>query len=304
MRNKLFNVIMVAFLLFNVNAIASAAVMNVASATYRMGTSDYWVGNGTPQLPVPISTSNEYSECREVITPTGNYASGTATVSAILEPSPSVFASFSSVYGGNGKSADSYIDGYEHYDDYYIPTKAYSYMDYYYYISGPNNSYVPIIIDYKLRIMSSGSVLDWDHGINAGVMSLAWISAGFGSKSINIPYGESGGAIEFDGEFYGNVVANMLSTGYHIGLHAEVGSHNYAGYYGGLMEGYAFVDPVIRIDPAFEFASLYTVHLSPGLGNSWTSAPAPTPEPCSFMLMASGMVVAGVVVRRKRLHKV
>jgi hypothetical protein len=60
--------------------------------------------------------------------------------------------------------------------------------------------------------------------------------------------------------------------------------------------GSAFVDPFIYIDPAFPDASLYSVIVSPGVGNG-APAPGQVPEPATLCLVGMGI---GVLRLRRR----
>lgn len=294
--------LLAAFLLFGSSA--HAGLINLPPAMYRMGTSDYWVGNGSPNFSVPLTEDKEYTENRIVPWPSSSkIGTGTATVSAKLGPAPSVSSYLSSKNGFVGYGTPSYTNGYEHFDGYKVPSRAWSELEYYFHIQGPQNVRVPIVVDYKLKVMSSGSVYDSSHSINAGTAASAWMSVGASmGDNLTISYGDEAKFIEKDGSLSLNIMANLFSTGHFIRLVTEIATHNYAGYYDGLMEGYAFADPVIRIDPSFADANLYTVVLSDGVGNSWTAPPAPTPEPGTALLMGVGLLVVGAVARRKRLH--
>jgi|GEM_PF-6063402 len=283
---------------------AHASTINMPSVMYLMGTSDYWVGNASPDRYVPLEKDKEYSEERTIQWPNSSkVATGAATVSAKLGPSPSVSSYLWSKNGGIGLTSPSYTNGYEVFYGYKIPGQAYSKLEYYFYISGPESISVPIIIDYNLKIMSSGSVYDQSRMINAWVAAEASIRTigGFGDR-IAILHGDTANTIERNSSLSLDVMANLQSPAYKISLASGVFTHNYASQYEGLMEGYAFADPVIRIDPSFADANLYTVLLSEGAGNSWTSPPAPTPEPGTALLMGVGLLVVGAAARRKRLH--
>jgi len=55
----------------------------------------------------------------------------------------------------------------------------------------------------------------------------------------------------------------------------------------------ASADPFISIDPSFPTAALYSVLVSPGVGNA-------VPEPTSAMLVSLGMLANAVFRRRNR----
>ncbi len=60
---------------------------------------------------------------------------------------------------------------------------------------------------------------------------------------------------------------------------------------------FAVADPHIFIDPAFPEASLFTLTLSPGVGNG---PPPGVPEPEAWVLLTAGLGLAGGALRRRR----
>ena len=64
----------------------------------------------------------------------------------------------------------------------------------------------------------------------------------------------------------------------------------------GAGSAYAYADPYIYIDPSTPNASLYSIVVSPGIGNVPLGS---TPEPSSLMLLGTGVAGLAGVVRRK-----
>jgi hypothetical protein len=59
----------------------------------------------------------------------------------------------------------------------------------------------------------------------------------------------------------------------------------------------AYLDPRFYIAPNFADADLYTITLSPGIGNEMVSV-NPVPEPASYGVVASALAIAALVRRR------
>jgi hypothetical protein len=60
--------------------------------------------------------------------------------------------------------------------------------------------------------------------------------------------------------------------------------------------GSASIDPFIFVDPSFANAGLYTITLSPGVGNGV----AGVPEPATWAMLIGGLALTGAMVRRRR----
>lgn len=105
-----------------------AGVINLPPAMYSMGTSDYYVGDGSRLRPAPLYQDHTYSESRSVKQlDDGRVAIGRATVEAKIEQVPTVKASMSHDGGPwMGIATEPIANGYEHFDNYMVPTKAYS----------------------------------------------------------------------------------------------------------------------------------------------------------------------------------
>jgi len=63
----------------------------------------------------------------------------------------------------------------------------------------------------------------------------------------------------------------------------------------------AFADPYIYIDPTFPNASLYSIVVSPGVGNTPTGAAVP--EPATLWCVGSMVGVLGLIQRRRRMRR-
>jgi hypothetical protein len=63
----------------------------------------------------------------------------------------------------------------------------------------------------------------------------------------------------------------------------------------------ALIDPSIFIDPNFADAALYSIILSPGVGNPAPSIPPSAPEPMTLALVGVGLAGLGFS-RRKKLN--
>jgi hypothetical protein len=65
----------------------------------------------------------------------------------------------------------------------------------------------------------------------------------------------------------------------------------------------AFADPFIYIDPAFPNANLYSIIVSPGVGNAPDAPLASVPEPATLVLVSSVVGVLGLMRRRCSYRK-
>ena len=66
-------------------------------------------------------------------------------------------------------------------------------------------------------------------------------------------------------------------------------------------QAFASIDPAIFVDPTFVDASLYSVELSPGVGNGLPGTASPVPEPAAWSMLLIGFAgLAGVGYRKAK----
>ncbi len=258
----------------------------IPGPTYLLNIDFTWINNPVNGNKIPLTTNSTS------ISATGGYAG------VSLQSAPSATAYINDP-NGIGNAGGSW--------------RAQSQLTYYFSVIGPQDVIIPILIDYKIIVSSTGSIYSNNPYYNAIVQSSAGISVhGYGDlDSVHYisnystidqvtgnPFNvDTGGT--YTGTLAVDVMTNNVGTGNEISLSASVGGSNYSGYYHGLMQGLAYVDPVIRIDPSFANAPLYSIVLSPGAGNTWGNPAAATPEPASMLLMGIGAAGVAFMKRRK-----
>jgi hypothetical protein len=193
----------------------------------------------------------------------GSYSSGGAHVTFGLTPSPSV----SLTAGPGGVTAG---------------------LKYYFRINGPDNVFVPVRVQGKLR---ADSAAPSDGQANAGAQ-IGFNGIG-SSPRASIEHdagGTNGGTTSADPLLTATVYTNDAVL---ISLQAFVNAGNKG-------SGFALADPIISIDPSFasydpDYLSHYSLEFSPGAGNSVGGVP----EPATWGLMLVGFGIAGTAMRRR-----
>ena len=64
-------------------------------------------------------------------------------------------------------------------------------------------------------------------------------------------------------------------------------------------KAFASIDPAIFVDPNFIDTSLYSVELSPGVGNGLPGTASPVPEPAAWSMLLMGFAGLASVGYRK-----
>jgi hypothetical protein len=200
-----------------------------------------------------------------------------------------------SYYSDDGPSNHDYYALYS-YSPPYLDTVAYSnadvdnFLSYDYEIVGPSNDSVPITLSYNLSTFTSG----YDGEAQAEIIassdsgSFELLACSYTLTNACDFTGRGAVASNYEGSVNLTVEANLA---YSIELSSYVRAYYPGPNYGMISSAQAFADPVITIDQPG-----YTLELSPGVGNGLVSA---APEPSSWLLMISGVGLAGLMLRRR-----
>lgn len=257
----------------NARALALAALAVVASTNANAGyASSFFRDVGT----------NHYSSGQDLSNQAYSYEgpSGSVTASATKGPLPSISGSNSAGTPTSHSTTNSLLE---------------VFLQYGFQIHGPSiYVLVPVIISGVYQMDSSGT--DYYHG-RANVSLSVNGGTGFGFNKYCFDVCSDGGT--FAGLV--SVYADREITIYeYLSLTAQSWWSN-----GGIREGAAsasaYLDPYISIDPTWARTNPgYSVTVTPGFGNE-----APTnsvPEPETYTLLLSGLVLMGAIDRRRK-HK-
>ncbi len=99
------------------------------------------------------------------------------------------------------------------------------------------------------------------------------------------------GSVVTTNTFLTNTSLDLRANKGYVSLTMYTNATVYDGGYNVSLKSFATLDPYVYIDPTFADASLYTLSVSQGLGNS------AVPEPASILGLVAGL---GLFVRRRR----
>jgi len=234
--------------------------------------------NGADALPAPVTLAHCVVNSSVVDDPTSCTLGTTdqASVSLTLSPFVSLSAQAASpaAAGVHGASGVGNIN--------------YSFQV----IGGNPGDVVPILIDTTLTTISSGPA-----ALAIGFASLTVNTGVVGTTTLKAVCTD-GSCGTTDRSFSGTLMTRARSGG--VGDFLEL--HVSTGVTGSLTAEFASAtaDPFIFIDPAFPGASLYSIVVSPGVGNV-----AAVPESASVSLVTLGGLMLGAVgLRRRRRNSV
>ena len=175
-------------------------------------------------------------------------------------------------------------------------------IQYWVQVTGPTNVVVPIIVHVS---GVTASVTRAGGGVNsvASAESRMWVTntdySGFNTTGFSVAYDDLivdqyGTPLVSTNNFvtdtYFNTRANVDIASATLDAHTTVWSALWPDFGG---KANAALVPYFYIDPSFPDAALYSITVSPGVGNS----PAPAPVPGTLLMVAAG--VAGLVRRRR-----
>jgi hypothetical protein len=154
-------------------------------------------------------------------------------------------------------------------------------VDYFFVVSGPGGEFVPL----DVAVRGGGSVIgDYATGyvsVQLGAFDVYTSLSNGSNGQVNPATCSSQGCINT------TIRLNALpNSSYEIQMEASAGAYDDVDDSSSI-----WADPYIYIDPAFTNASLYSVDVSPGVGNS----PASVPEPTAVALFVIGLVGLGAV---------
>lgn len=208
---------------------------------------------------------------------TGASGSGTTTASLSTLPSPFLFASFSGTGTGTGTSE-------------FIGSE--SEVLYYFEVLGPPGPPVPVSIFAFGNTGSSGAGI----GVSEVIIELPGVSGivtGEACSDSFDPTGCMSNRTSFNGT---NDV--LITPGVQVGVFVLAAVESFDNP--GVSFAAAEVDPYIFIDPSFADASLYSIEVSPGVGNSPPTSPIP--EPSTLALLGTGVLGLAGAARRKSIR--
>jgi len=151
---------------------------------------------------------------------------------------------------------------------------------------------VPLLISTTLETLSTES--DSAHSSGFAELNINTSAVGFRTLAVVCTDGSCGtSATSFIGTL--STFARSGAIGDFINLHVQSAASGTNRPFNEFAS--AFADPFIYIDPAFPNAALYSIVVSPGVGN----AVAPVPEPGVLYLIGTALG-ALVLLRRRRAH--
>jgi hypothetical protein len=258
-------------------AVASqaATITNPYGGTVEINNAVYQLGVVTSRFTETIAEVGTNGPRPIEASSPGTYSTGFGTASLTLSPVPILEVSASS---GENLQTTSLI------------TVWSSFIV----VGGTAGAAVPLKIDYSLSVNGIGDPSTRPYPSGTGFARLT-AEAPLGSAQATVVCSNSGSAC-VNNESHGTL--DLLSAqGYNNNMRLEIWATSTQGGY-----GYAFLDPRIYVDPAFADANLYSILVSPFIGNESVPVQGAVPEPGTLAILGSGLGVLGIAFRRRRLQ--
>ena len=176
-------------------------------------------------------------------------------------------------------------EAYAETDAFGLDYQGYIFLRYNFEIVGGNaGDQVPLLIQTNLYAQTTGP---GDTGYADASLS---VSGSEGSTGVAVCMGPScPNAAIFSG-----TISLLMQSGFEGSI--QLNTQAEVGFSAGAETAHAGADPFLFIDPGFANASLYSVVISPDLGNGVSSAP----EPGTFVLLGAGLGTLACARRRSR----